>query len=242
MCGPDPKTEDLGLYHLDASQLLEELIQNNTVVDHIITDPPYNISKQDNFVSMASRREGLSFGHWDRECDYTWIKDYKRVLSSNGSLVVFCSYRSISYLIDEIEKAGLVMKDVLIWKKTNPMPRNTSRRYVQDTEYAVWAVNNKAKWVFNKPEDKAYLRAMYETPKVSGNERTFHPTQKSLKLLKDIISVHTNENELILDPFMGSGTTGVAAKSLNRRFIGCDIQKEFFDLSLDRIAKEIGSP
>ncbi|WP_237023589.1 DNA methyltransferase [Mycoplasma mycoides] len=74
--------------------------------------------------------------------------------------------------------------------------------------------------MFNKPQDKIYLRSIFQTSVVSGNEKTIHPTQKSLKLLEELLKIHTNENEIILDPFMGSGTTGVTCKSLNRKFIG----------------------
>ena len=110
------------------------------------------------------------------------------------------------------------------------MPRNIDRRYVQDTEFAVWAVNKNAKWVFNKPQDTSYLRSCYETSTVSGKEKTAHPTQKSLKLMEQIIKIHTNENDLILDPFMGSGSTGVAALKNNRRFIGIELEKEYFSV------------
>ena len=128
----------------------------------------------------------------------------------------------------------MVVKDVLIWKKTNPMPRNIERRYVQDTEFAIWAVKKNAKWVFNKSKTKPYLRSCYETCTVAGKERTNHPTQKSLKLMSDIILVHTNEKDIILDPFMGSGTTGIAALTHNRRFIGIELSKDYFDVAINR--------
>jgi DNA modification methylase len=117
------------------------------------------------------------------------------------------------------------------------MPRNIDRRYVQDTEFAVWAVKKNAKWTFNKPEDVSYLRSCYETSTVSGKEKTNHPTQKSLKLMEKIIKVHTNQDDIILDPFMGSGSTGVAAIKNNRKFIGIELQKEYFNISLERLEK-----
>ncbi|WP_236607870.1 DNA-methyltransferase [Mycoplasma putrefaciens] len=88
-----------------------------------------------------------------------------------------------------------------------------------------------SKWVFNKPDNLSYVRASFETPVVSGRERTDHPTQKSLKLMEDLIKIHTNEREIILDPFMGSGTTGVACIKTNRKFIGIEIDKRYFELS-----------
>ena len=91
----------------------------------------------------------------------------------------------------------------------------------------------KSKWVFNKPDNVSYLRANYKTGVVSGRE-TKHPT-KSLKLMKDIIQVHTNPNDTILDLFMGSGTTGVAALELKRKFIGIEINEEYFKIASSRI-------
>jgi DNA modification methylase len=118
------------------------------------------------------------------------------------------------------------------------MPRNINRRYVQDMEFAIWGVKKNAKWVFNKPTDKPYLRSLYTSSTVSGNEKLGHPTQKSLQIMKDIINVHTNENDLIIDPFMGSGTTGEACLLTNRRFIGVEVSPRYFDLCKKRLFKE----
>lgn len=229
-------SDNYTLYCGNSYSLIKELQQKNIVVNHIITDPPYNISQENNFNTLKNPRKGVDFGEWDKGFDlYSWIEDYSKILDKNGSMIIFCSYRFISHIIDKLEKCGLVVKDTLIWKKSNPMPRNIDRRYVQDTEFAVWAVNKNAKWVFNKPQDTSYLRSCYETSTVSGKEKTAHPTQKSLKLMEQIIKIHTNENDLILDPFMGSGSTGVAALKNNRRFIGIELEKEYFDISVNRI-------
>ena len=138
-----------------------------------------------------------------------------------------------------MEESNLDVKDVLVWRKTNPMPRNIERRYVQDMEFAVWGVKKGAKWIFNKDENKPYMRSLFETSTVSGNERTAHPTQKSLQLMREIIKIHTNENDIVLDPFAGSGTTGAACLSLNRKFIGIELNKEYFMLSAERLANSV---
>ena len=229
------ETDNYQLIHGNSYTLVKELKQNNIVVDHIITDPPYNISQENNFSTMKHPRKGVDFGEWDKDFDlYSWIEDYSEILSKNGSMIIFCSYRFISHIIDKLESCNMVVKDILIWKKSNPMPRNIDRRYVQDTEFAVWAVKKNSKWTFNKPKDKSYLRSCYETSIVSGKERKNHPTQKSFKLMEDIIKVHTNENEIILDPFMGSGTTGIAAIKNNRKFIGIELEKEYFNICIER--------
>lgn len=227
------------LFNSDAYKKVFDLIKEGVTVNHIITDPPYNISKDNNFTTMKKPRTGVDFGNWDRgKFDlYSWIPKYSNILEKNGSMVIFCSYRYISHIIDTLESndSGMVVKDVLIWQKSNPMPRNIKRRYVQDMEFAIWAVKKNSKWVFNKPDDKPYLRALFNTSLVSGGERLGHPTQKSLKLMEDIISIHTNPNDVILDPFMGSGATGEAAIRLGRKFTGIEFETEYYEMAKKRL-------
>lgn len=224
-------------YNVDSYEQIKNFESDNLLVDHIITDPPYNISKDNNFSTMKSaNRQGVDFGEWDKKFDlYSWIPQYGKLIRKGGSFIIFTSYRFISYMVDELEFAGFVVKDVLKWQKTNPMPRNVNRRYVQDTEFGIWAVKPGEKWIFNKPDDVPYLRAEFRTPTVAGSERTAHPTQKSLKLMQDIVEIHSNVGETILDPFMGSGTTGVAALSLNRKFIGDEFSTEYFEIANGRL-------
>lgn len=231
--------KDIKLYYADAFSIVKELQKENIKVDHIITDPPYNISKQNNFTTLGQPpRKGIDFGEWDKKFNLCgWIKDYVSILNKNGSIIIFCSYLYISNIIEELNNNDIEVKDVLIWKKTNPMPRNTERRYVQDMEFAIWGVKKNAKWVFNKPQNVPYLRSVFETSIVSGNEKNGHPTQKSLKLMKEIIEIHTNENDVIIDPFMGSGSTGVAALELNRKFIGIEKDINYYNLALNRLQK-----
>lgn len=233
--------KNLEIYNEDSYRKIWDLQQRGVLVDHIITDPPYNISAKNNFKTMASAsRQGVDFGEWDKTFDlYSWIPEYAKLLKKGGTFIIFTSYRYISYVIAKLEETNnIVVKDIIKWIKSNPMPRNINRRYVQDTEYAIWAVKKGEKWVFNKPMDTSYLRAEFHTATVSGNERTKHPTQKSLMLMKDIIKIHTNINESILDPFMGSGTTGVAAINLDRKFIGIEIDKEYYSIAEKRIRDE----
>lgn len=231
--------ETYDLYLGNAYTLIKEFKKNNIKVNHIITDPPYNISTMNNFSTLNHPRKGIDFGNWDKGFDlYSWIKEYSEILDKNGSMIIFCSYRYMSHIIDALESVGMRVKDTIIWKKSNPMPRNIDRRYVQDSEFAIWAVKENAKWIFNKPENISYLRPLYETSTVSGKERTIHPTQKSLELMEKLVTIHTNKNDIILDPFMGSGTTGVAAVKHGRKFIGIEISSQYFDISLDRIEKQ----
>jgi len=230
--------EKFEIYLGDSYKIIEDFIREGKVVNHIITDPPYNISKENNFSTLKNPRKGVDFGEWDKHFDlFSWVGKFEKILDKNGSMIVFCSYRYISYIISEMEKNNLEVKDILVWKKSNPMPRNINRRYVQDMEFAIWAVKKNSKWVFNKG-DSPYLRGLFETSLVSGKEKTSHPTQKSLALMERILKIHTNENEIVLDPFMGSGTTGVACLNLNRKFIGIEFCEEYFNIAKKRLNKK----
>lgn len=229
------KIDNQILFNNDANLVVKELIAKGIKADAIITDPPYNISKKNNLGTLRHRK-GVDFGEWDKQFDVTfWIDDYSKILNKNGSIIVFCSYLYLSKICQAFKKNSIDVKDVIVWKKTNPMPRNTQRRYVQDMEFAIWGVKNGAKWIFNKPDSIPYLRSLFETSTVSGKERVDHPTQKSLKLFINLISIHTNKNNLVIDPFMGSGTTGVACRRLGRKFIGIELKKKYFNIAVKRI-------
>lgn len=207
-------------------------IPNNSI-DLIATDPPYEISKKNNFKTMG--RRGIDFGDWDIDFDQLgWIDKIADKVSGDGSVVVFNAWRNLGDIASHLEKNGFIVKDILRWVKDNPMPRNRDRRYIVDYEFALWAVKKKSKWVFNRLNE-SYDRPEFRYPIVSGKEKTLHPTQKPVALMRDIILRHSNENDLILDPFMGSGTTGVACSNLNRNFIGIELDENYFNIARERI-------
>ena len=227
-------------YQIFLNDCITQMLQlknNNISINHIITDPPYAISSENNFHTMNNPRKGVDFGEWDWDFNpCLWLDDAYPLLDKNGSMVIFCSYRFISQIIHKIEHLGGVVKDVMIWQKQNPMPRNINRRYVQDMEFIIWALKNKnSKWVFNKPANKPYQRGFFQTPTLLGKERTKHPTQKPLALMSEIIQIHTNKNEVILDPFMGVGSTGVASMMLNRGFVGIEKELQWFEIAKQRM-------
>lgn len=207
-----------------------ELLPKMPVADLILTDPPYNISRDNNFKTM-SNRQGLDFGEWDKGFDaLSWLELAVDRLSKNGSIIVFCSVRRISYIIEKLESLGLNYKDTIRWIKPNPMPRNRDRRYVVDAEYAVWCA--RGKWTFNRLSDK------YDRPEIvcATPGKRLHPTQKPVQLMENIIRRHSNPGDTVLDPFMGSGTTGVAAMKLGRKFYGIEKDAKFFGVAQDRMA------
>ncbi len=212
---------------------MDRMIKENIKVDCIITDPPYNIARKNNFSTMG--RNGIDFGEWDKGFNqFSWIDKGIKLLKKDASMIIFNDWKNLGEIAKYCEYKGLVIKDMVRWKKTNPMPRNRDRRYITDYEVGVWLTNKNAKWVFNRLDEK-YQRPEFAYGIVQGSEKTEHPTQKSLNLMLDIVKIHTNENQMILDPFMGSGTTGVACVNLNRDFIGIELDEGYFSIAEKRI-------
>ena len=221
------------IYNGDCLEIMDTLIEEGIKVDCILTDPPYMIARKNNFHTMG--RKGIDFGEWDKDVDlFSWLDRIPKLLSKNGSVVIFNDWKNLGDIARYCESLGLEIKDLLRWEKTNPMPRNRDRRYITDYECAIWLVNKKSKWVFNRLDEK-YQRPKFKYPVVSGNEKTIHATQKPVKLMEEIIRVHTKEDNTILDCFMGSGSTGVACMNTNRKFIGIELDKNYFNIAKQRI-------
>jgi len=219
----------IDLKHGDAFEIMDKMIKDGVKVDAIITDPPYNIARDNNFHTMW--RSWIDFWEWDKGFDlYSWIDKWIKLLDKNGSMIIFNDWKNIWNIAKYAEERWMIIKDLIRLEKTNPMPRNRDRRYVTDFEVAVWLTMPKAKWVFNRQSDT------YERPKyVWSIEKWFHPTQKNLWLMEWLIKIHTNEWQTVLDPFMWSWTTGVAAKKLWRNFIWIEYEEKYFNIAKKRI-------
>lgn len=223
------ENKNIRLIQGDCLELMGKLVAEGVKVDAIITDPPYNIARANNFQSMG--RAGIDFGEWDKNFDlFSYLDIAYKLLDKNGSIVIFNDWKNLGDIVRYCENLGFVCKDMIRLEKSNPMPRNRDRRYITDYECAVWLTMPKAKWIFNRQSET------YERPKFIGSiESGLHPTQKNTLLMEWLIKIHSNENQVILDPFMGSGTTGVACKNLNRKFIGIEMDSSYYDIAVDRI-------
>ena len=208
-------------------------------VDFACIDPPYEISRETNFLNSDEKgddtdrfRMSMDFGDWDK--DFSGldgvIKEIYRVLKPGGSLVCFYDIWKISYLKEYIEKAGFKQIRFVEWVKTNPVPINSKITYLSNArEVAVSAVKGG-----NSTFNSEYDDGIYSFP-ICHDKGRFHPTQKPVDLIRAMIRKHSNEGDLVLDCFSGSGTTAVACYCENRNFIGCEISKEYYDKSIDRM-------
>lgn len=226
------------IFHQDCIKGMDYLLKNDLKVDLIISDPPYVISKSSQFHTMKDRkkpRTGIDFGGWDKEFDNKmWLKRAYKLLKDGGALIVFNDFKKVSFIIDYATKLGFEYKDTLIWKKKNPMPRNRDRRYVPALEMMIWFVKP-GKWTFNRRLE-TYESGVFEYPSESGGGyNRIHPTQKPVKLIEALIEIHSKEGDVVLDPFMGSGTTAVAATNLKRKYIGFELNETYYKASIDRL-------
>lgn len=224
------------IYHDDYRKVAERLAQAGMQVDAVVTDPPYNVSRDYQLGFSNMGRAGMNYGEWDYDFDQTaWIEPVAQLVKPGGATIIFNDWKNLGEIAHELERLNFIIKDVIRWVKRNPMPRNVERRYVTDCEYALWAVKTGKPWTFNKPADQGYLKPMIETGVVPGGKKRLHPTQKHLDVIERLVAVHTNPGDVVFDPFLGSGTTAVACKKLERGIIGAEIDEKYYKISLERI-------
>lgn len=224
------------IYNKDYKDVIKDMKKKKIKVDAIITDPPYNVSRDYQLGFSNMGRSGMDYGKWDYNFDQKkWIRETSELIKSGGTIIIFNDWKNLGDISKQLEKCDFTVKDIIRWEKRNPMPRNVERRYVTDCEFAVWAVKNGEKWTFNKPKKEGYLKPVITTGIVPGGKKRLHPTQKHIEVMEQLIKTHTNEGDTIFDPFLGSGTTAVACKNINRNVIGAEIDKKYFDITMGRL-------
>lgn len=248
------KGKDFKIYHGDCLELIKKLPPNS--VDMIFADPPYKLSN-DGITCKSGRMASVNKGEWDRsegfEKDYNftkrWLKLVRRVLKPEGTIWISGTYHNIySIAFALIELKYFIINDIS-WFKPNAPPNMGCRCFTASHETILWAKKDKkAKHIFNynlvkEMNNGKQMRSVWEIPSTPKSEKQFgyHPTQKPLALLKRCILSSTNEESVILDPFCGSGTTGVAALSTRRKFIGIEIEKKFVELTAIRLINVLTS-
>lgn len=231
-------------------------------VELIFADPPYNLSG--NGLKWKGNKTGgdwyMMNEKWDKmtvpeyvQFTKEWIEACHRVLKSNGSIYISCTYHNFAEVMVVLKWLGFKINNVITWRKTNAMPNMTKRVFTHSAEFVIWAVKGK-NWIFNYEELKEInpekqkdgslkqMRDVWPLPLVQGkerlrrgNRRALHPTQKPEEMLKRIIIASSNKGGLVLDPFLGSGTTAVVAKRLGRSWIGIEKNEKYVEAAKKRI-------
>lgn len=224
----------------DALKLIKEIPDNS--INAIITDPPYNlVEKQGGSIHLfrQSQKDGNKT-YTKKSMSYdmgfnqlNWIKLIIPKLRKGGHIIIFNDWENMGNISKELKKNKIKVKCLNHWQKTNPQPVEWKRRFVSGREYFIHGIKQ-GKYVFNLNKIHHGDFIMSLTP---NREKKYgkHPNQKPIKLMEELIKILTNKGDTVFDPFMGSGSTGVACKNLNRKFIGIELDKEYFKIAQKRI-------
>lgn len=226
----------------DAVSYLKSLPKNSCRL--ILTDPPYGISKKTGFKSYTKGKGvdrlaiSMDFGKWDRLPEDKLnalldevIKESYRVLKSGGTLIIFYDLWKISDLKRLLEKHKFKQLRFIEWIKTNPVPINQSINYLTNAREVAITATKGGKPYFNAK----YHSGVFNLPIHRDGGKRLHPTQKPLALMKELISIHCDSNEIVVDPFAGSGTTLLAAKQTGRKYRGCEVNYNYFRKAQKRL-------
>ena len=220
------------IFNMDCLEGMKE-IQDNSV-DLILTDCPYktiaggSTTLSGGIFSSQESKKGVHFIHNTIEF-HEWVYECYRVLKEKTHIYIMVNDRNLHKLINECEKAKFKLVNILVWQKNKCTP---NRYYMKNCEFIVMLRKGEAKTI-NNPDS----RQLIKTNNIIGNK--LHPTQKPVNLFEFLITNSTNEGELVLDMFMGSGTTAVACINTNRKYIGFEINEEYWITASQRIEDAI---
>lgn len=223
----------------------------------VFADPPYFLSNG-GISCQSGKMASVNKGPWDKSKGFeedlnfnnAWIKSCKRVLKKDGTLWISGTLHNIYKIGYLLEKNGFDLINDIVWFKPNAPPNLTCKYFTHSHEILLWARNTRESqhifnyekmksWVYPKDklkkEDKQ-MRSVWQIPIISPIEKKLgkHPTQKPIELLNRIVSASTKEDDWVLDPFVGSGTTGIVCSVLKRKFIGIDTNEFYLNLAIKR--------
>jgi len=249
------------LYQGDAIMLLGKMESES--FDLIFADPPYFLSTG-GMTCKSGRSASVNKGHWDvpksaeenHAFNIAWLKECQRLLTPNGTIWVSGTMHVIFSIGFAMQQLGYKLLNDVIWFKPNAPPNLSCRYFTHSTERLLWAARSKkSKHLFNDKlmrtfNDGRQMRNLWigsperdidvdlwkiTSPKRKEKENGKHPTQKPLELMERILLSSTEKNDRVLDPFQGSGTTGIAALLLGRRFVGIDAEEKYLKLAVRRL-------
>ena len=244
------------LYYGDGLALMADMPPDS--VDCIWTDPPYMLSN-DGFTCVAGRRVSVNKGEWDRsagiesdhEFNLSWLRECHRVLKPAGAIWVTGTHHVYLSVGMAMMQLGFRILNDIIWEKSNPPPNLGCRCFAHSTETILWATKapkgSRHRYTFHYQEMKSenggkQMKTVWRFPAAGRPEKKFgkHPTQKPVDLIDRCLRATTNPDDLVLDPFAGSATTGCAAIALGRRFIGSEIERDYVDIGVRRLSAVAG--
>jgi len=227
-------------------------------VDLVFADPPYNLQLQGDLKRPDDSRVDAVDDDWDKFSSFSayddftraWLIACRRVMKPSATLWVIGSYHNIFRVGSILQDLGFWILNDIVWRKSNPMPNFRGRRFTNAHETLIWAARDAAKhnYTFNYEalkagNDDVQMRSDWFIPLCTGEERLkgadgkkLHPTQKPESLLARVILSASRPDDLVLDPFSGTGTTGAVAHRLRRRFIGIERSSEYAAAARERIA------
>lgn len=246
---PYYETEMQKLFLEDCFELLKKIRPES--IDMIFADPPYFLSN-DGITCQGGKMVSVNKGNWDKTAGFKekhrfnrkWLHQCKRILKQDGTIWISGTFHNIYSVGAALEQEGFKIINNITWQKTNPPPNLACRCFTHSTETIIWAKKDekKAKHVFQyelmkRRNGGKQMKDVWtgSLTKPSEKREGKHPTQKPEYLLENIILASTNQNDIVLDPFCGSGTTGVVAKRYGRRFIGIDNNEEYLRIAKRRI-------
>lgn len=239
------------IFHDDCMNILKEIPPES--IDLVIADFPYAVSQYSSLLTrVGGKYVKADFGEWDRwdntEEYISWVfnvcNEIERVLKKDAVFFPFFNNRFGSWFAMELMRKKLfVYKMPIVWEKINPVPHCRKTSFRNCMEVGHWLIKSKVDYLGDfdavvKPKTFNFLKQeeMCNVMKYAiGDKYTTHPTEKPLKLTTRIIKIFTNEGDIVLDPFVGSGTTCVSARSIRRHFIGIDIDKNYVKMTLKRL-------
>lgn len=243
------------LYHGDSLEVMKKLPDN--YVDMVFADPPYMLSNN-GFSCQNGKMVSVNKGKWDQSKGFeedamfheAWLTEVKRILKPQGTIWISGTYHSIYQCGYMLQKLGYHILNDISWFKPNASPNLSCRFFTASHETLIWArKDKKSKHVFNYSLMKdgdwqedfikkqgLQMRSVWSIYPPKKEEKTFgkHPTQKPLELLRRVVMASTNAGDIVLDPFNGGGTTGLAAHLQERKYIGIDLEEKYLELTTKR--------
>lgn len=247
---------DLGvwLYHANCLEVMDSFIQRypQGIFDMVFADPPYFLSNG-GITCHAGRMVKVDKGTWDKShgpevnhrFNIEWLSRCQKLLTANGTIWVSGTHHVIHSVGFAMQQLGLRILNDITWEKPNPPPNLSCRYFTHSTETIIWAAKNmKSRHCFNYNTMRRInfgkqMKSVWTIASPGADEKEYgkHPTQKPVALLERVILACTGEGDLVLDPFAGSSTTGVAAIRLGRKYVGIELEDEYVRVSLNRLEK-----